>query len=222
MLALAWCEERAALVVPHVMPMLDSFSAHPLPLLRPWELAQIPVAHRFCAPMGSEHFAGTYNAQKFWDMNEARGGHHSGDDLNGIGGMNTDLGDSVYACADGLVAFVGDLGGGWGKVIILAHRLPDGRGLQSMYAHLEEFRLPSTGSLVARGQEIATVGTAGGHYLAHLHFEIREGEGVDIGGGYGNVPLNRLNPEKTISELSGAAPDDLGPSVLAVALKARN
>jgi hypothetical protein len=52
-------------------------------LLSPWETAVTPVASRFDPPLG----ALVYNAQPFWEMNVRRGGHHTGDDLNGIGGI---------------------------------------------------------------------------------------------------------------------------------------
>jgi len=64
----------------------------------PFELASLPVATRFDFPLGSEHGALTYNAQHFTEN------HHLGDDLNGIGGENSDLGDPIYAVADGRVA----------------------------------------------------------------------------------------------------------------------
>ena len=47
---------------------------------------------------------------------------------------------------------------------------------------------------------------------------MRHGACVDIGGGYGMLPLNRLDPGKTLAELAGAAPDDLSPSPLATAI----
>ena len=59
---------------------------HRFLFLSPWQTASIPRALRFDLPMGTEHGALVYNAQLFWDMNEKRGGHHTGDDLNGIGG----------------------------------------------------------------------------------------------------------------------------------------
>jgi hypothetical protein len=190
---------------------------HRFQLPSAWQMAEIPRALRFDLPLGSEHGALTYNAQKYWEMNEARGGHHCGDDLNGIGGMNTDLGDPVFASADGLVMFAGEPSPGWGKIVILAHETAEGRSLQSMYAHLHRIDV-IPGMLVARGGQVGTVGTANGYYPAHLHFEMREGDQVDIGAGYGMVPLNRLDPLATIAALRNAAPEDLSPSPLARAL----
>ena len=178
-----------------------------------FETAQIPTAVRFDAPLGTQHLGLVYNAQKFWDMNVTRGGHHTGDDLNGIGGMNTDLGDPVFAVADGLVLYAGESSPGWGKLIVIAHKTSDGRTLHSMYAHLNKIEV-SVGSLVARGGEIGTVGTANGYYPAHLHFEIRASDGVDIGPGYASNPLNRLDPMGTVNSLRNAAADDLSPSPL--------
>jgi len=63
----------------------------------PWERAAIPRSEQFEATMGSETWAYTYNAQAFNESNRRRGGNHSGDDINGIGGQNSDLADPVFA-----------------------------------------------------------------------------------------------------------------------------
>ena len=192
---------------------------HRFHLLSAWQTAQIPRAARFDPPMGSEHGGLVYNAQKFWEMNERRGGHHAGDDLNGIGGMNTDLGDPVFSTADGLVLYAGEPSPGWGKLVVVAHKVPDGRTLHSMYAHLDRIDV-ARGALVARGGRIGTVGTANGNYPAHLHFEMRAGDGVDIGVGYAMYPLNRLDPLATVAALRNAPDTALSPSPLSRALDA--
>jgi murein DD-endopeptidase MepM/ murein hydrolase activator NlpD len=190
---------------------------HRFHFLSAWQTAQIPLATRFDPPMGSEHGGLVYNAQKFWEMNEKRGGHHTGDDLNGIGGMNSDLGDPVFSIADGLVLYAGEPSPGWGKLVVIAHRTPDGKTLHSMHAHLDRIDV-ARGTLVARGARVGTVGTANGYYPAHLHFEIRASDGVDIGAGYAMYPLNRLDPMATVDALRHAEDDDLAPSPLALAL----
>ena len=181
--------------------------------LSPWQTAQIPRALRFDPPLGSDHGGLVYNAQKFWEMNEKRGGYHVGDDLNGIGGMNTDLGDPVFAVADGLVLYAAQPSPGWGQVLVIAHMTPDGRTLQSMFAHLNAIDVVP-GTLVARGEKLGTVGTANGYYPAHLHFEMRASDGVDIGGGYAMEKRNRLDPQASVDLLRHAAPHDLSPSPL--------
>ncbi len=178
-----------------------------------WESAKIPTATRFDPPLGTERGGLVYNAQKFWEMNEKRGGHHTGDDLNGIGGMNTDLGDPVFSTADGLVLFAGEPSAAWGKTLIIGHRTSDGRILHSMYAHLHSIDV-APGDLVARSGQVGTVGTANGHYPAHLHFEIRASDEVDIGAGYAAAVLDRLPPAETVESLRNAPDDDLSPSPL--------
>jgi len=192
---------------------------HRFHFLSAWQTSRIPTSLRFDPPLGSEHGALTYNAQKFWEMNEKRGGRHTGDDLNGIGGMDTDLGDPVFSVADGLVLYAGEPSPGWGKLVVIAHRLPDGQTLHSMYAHLDRIDVPR-GVLVPRGGKVGTVGTANGHYPAHLHFEMRASDGVDIGAGYAMYPLNRLDPMATVESLRNAPPEDLTPAPLAAALAA--
>ena len=187
--------------------------------LSAWQANQVPTAAHMDTPMGSESGALVYNAQKFWEMNEKRGGHHTGDDLNGIGGMNTDLGDPVFAAGDGLVVYAGEPSEGWGNIVVLAHRDPEGKPIHTMYAHLHEIKT-TLNTLVARGEVIGTVGTGNGYYPAHLHFEIRASDGADIGAGYTAQPLNRLDPAAVVSALHDASEKGIFPTALQLAHQA--
>jgi len=176
------------------------------------EIARLPLAERWDMPMGSELGALTYNAQPFLTT------RHLGDDLNGIGGYNSDLGDPVYAAALGRVVYVGVPSPGWGNVVILAHRVRHRQTgelevIQSMYAHLLESKVKPD-QLVQRGDAIGTVGTADGRYLAHLHFEMRRGPYVNPSTGYADAPLNRVSPERFIMERRAAPLDVLNPAPL--------
>ncbi len=176
-----------------------------LALPSPWDLARVPVVAQLDYPLGSEAGALTYNARPFREVD------HLADDLNGIGGKNSDLGDPVYAAGDGLVIFAGDAGGGWGNVVMLQHRDPSGDFFQTFYGHLDAFSV-KTGEVVARGSTLGTVGTANGQYYAHLHFEIRRGFHLDLGSGYSPFPLNRLNPEETLRAMARPDASRLHPS----------
>jgi hypothetical protein len=172
----------------------------------PLELAALPTATRFDFPLGSENGALAYNAQRFTEN------HHLGDDLNGIGGENSDLGDPIYAVADGRVLLARDGGPGWGNVIIVLHAYLDHeqrRFVQSFYGHVEKI-LVGAGDNIRRGQQIATVGTAEGRYLAHLHFEMREFSTPFIGPGYRDQTRGWLDGTAFIQSHRGAPEDDVG------------
>lgn len=172
----------------------------------PLELASIPIAARFDFPLGSENGAMSYNAQRFTQN------HHLGDDLNGIGGEDSDLGDPVYVIADGRVLLTRDGGPGWGNVIIVLHAYIDNgkrKYVQSYYGHVETM-LVRAGDDVRRGQEIATVGTANGRYFAHLHFEMREFITPFIGPAYRDDTRGWLDPTAFIEAHRGAPLDDVG------------
>ncbi len=143
----------------------------------------------FDFPVGPPDATGYYDAQPFGDN------AHLGNDWNGKGGGNTDLGDPVYAVAEGIVIETVDHGGGWGNVIRIVH--PCGtRGVESLYAHLETVDV-APGARVTRGQRIGTIGTAGGVYPAHLHLELRE-RYLPLGGGYAADTRGYLDPTRYI------------------------
>lgn len=175
------------------------------------EVATLPLAVSFEMPMGGEQGALVYNAQPF------RVTRHLGDDLNGIGGWNSDLGDAVFAAGAGRVIYSGVPGSGWGNMIILAHRVPEPdaaqgwRVYQTIYAHLDEMKVRE-GEVVRRGQVIGSVGTADGRYLAHLHFEVRRSGSVYPGVGYADAPLDRVSPDAFVRTRRGAVEGVLLPA----------
>ncbi|MFT5465028.1 MAG: hypothetical protein ACI8UO_000114 [Verrucomicrobiales bacterium] len=201
--------KRVSLV--HVDSGVDPFDLlrSGMVLVSPLELSKLPAADRIDFPMGSEAGALTYNAQRF-GRND-----HLGEDLNGIGGQNSDLGDKIYAAAAGNVIYRGEPSSDWGNVVILQHRDEDGKLFQTFYAHLDWIAV-GIGDRVHRGQKLGTVGNADGRYLAHLHFEWRKGASLDIGRGYSPFSRNRADAEKALMELRGAPVDRLNRAVEAV------
>ena len=172
-------------------------------------LASLPIAARFDFPIGSENGALAYNAQPFTEN------RHLGGDLNGIGGENSDLGDPVYAVADGQVLFAEKAGPGWGNVIMVLHAYEENgerKYVQSSYAHCETI-LVQPKQKVRRGEQIATIGNADGKYWAHLHFEMREFTTPFIGPGYRQDTRGWINPSAFIASHRGAPDDDVGRPV---------
>ena len=101
---------------------------------------------------------------------------HLGEDWNGVHGGDTDLGDPVYAAANGFVMFARNYHVGWGNVVILRHAYYEGSTLKyvdSLYGHLLDFSVHE-GEQVRRGQQIGRIGNNFGMYEAHLHFEMRK------------------------------------------------
>ena len=128
------------------------------------------IADGFDFPVGKPEAEGYYKARGF------RAGGHVGEDWDGVRGGDTDLGDPIYSVGDGIVVFARDVHLGWGNVIIVRHAYRENgnvRYVDALYGHLNSM-LVGRGQRVARGQRIATMGTAHGQYDAHLHFEIRK------------------------------------------------
>lgn len=153
------------------------------------------IAIKFRSPVGNPPGKGYYDAQPFMRNT------HLGEDWNGNGRGNTDLGDTVYACANGYVKFAEDIRGGWGNVVRILHMLPakdKWREVESLYAHFDQiFVKPDT--YVKMGSPIGTIGTAHDIYPAHLHFEMRHDVNMEIGGGYNTDTTGFLNPKEFIA-----------------------
>src|SRR5258706_15147037 len=71
----------------------------------------LPVCDGFDYPVGAPDAVGYHDAQPFGEND------HLGNDWNGNGGGDTDLGDPVYAVAAGIVVEARDIGGDWGNVV---------------------------------------------------------------------------------------------------------
>ena len=145
----------------------------------------------FDFPVGKPDAKKYYNAQKF-GVNK-----HLGDDWNGIGGGNTDLGDPIYSIANGYVSYAKNIYGGWGNVIRIIHFTDKNNQVESLYAHCDEM-LVKKGDYVEKGKKIGTIGNNDGEYLAHLHFELRSEVEMSIGVGYSSNTKGYLNPSKFI------------------------
>ncbi|WP_166442715.1 M23 family metallopeptidase [Phragmitibacter flavus] len=129
------------------------------------------LADGFDFPVGKPDAAGYYKARGFWPNG------HLGEDWNGTGGGDSDLGDPIYNIGHGVVVLSEDVKVGWGNVIIIRHayREPNGKIeiIDALHGHLLE-RKVKVGDIVERGQLIGTMGGNNGMYPVHLHFEIRK------------------------------------------------
>jgi murein DD-endopeptidase MepM/ murein hydrolase activator NlpD len=129
------------------------------------------LADGFDFPVGKPNGDGYYKARGYWPNG------HLGEDWNGRGGGDSDLGAPIYACARGVVIISENVGVGWGNCIIVRHAYRDATGkvsmVDSLYGHLLQ-RHSKVGAVVEKGQLIGTMGSNNGMYPAHLHFEIRK------------------------------------------------
>ncbi len=106
-------------------------------------------------------------------------GYHEADDLNLNGGGNIDLGQPLFAVADGVISSVHTHTGSptFGKHLHLNFKI-DGKDYWAHYAHCNEIFV-TEGQSVKEGDKIATVGNSGTTF-AHCHFAIKnQPTGID-------------------------------------------
>jgi murein DD-endopeptidase MepM/ murein hydrolase activator NlpD len=158
-----------------LLPILSagSFPAVSAPEASPAAFASVPLADGFDFPVGKPDAVGYHKARGFTPNG------HLGEDWDGDGGGNTDLGDPIYNIGNGVVVLARDMRVRWGNVVIVRHSFREPAAgntivtFDSLYGHLDTV-LVTEGQTVARGQQIATMGTAHGLYDAHLHFELHK------------------------------------------------
>jgi hypothetical protein len=140
-----------------------------------YDTRDVPLADGFDLPVGK-------NGKSYYKARGVRPNGHLGEDWNGVGGGDTDMGDPIYAAADGIVTFAQDYRLGWGNVVIIrSGYMEDGdvRYVDSLYGHLLDFSVKE-GQIIKRGQLIARMGNNRGMYAAHLHFEMRKNINVGM------------------------------------------
>lgn len=118
-------------------------------------LAAIPTSMPAAVMLMSSGFG--YRADPF----TGGGAMHAGLDFKGP------IGTPILAAAEGKVTFAGQQGG-YGNCIEITHA----NGLVTRYAHLSGFNV-AYGQKVARGVQIARMGSTGRSTGSHLHFEVR-------------------------------------------------
>jgi murein DD-endopeptidase MepM/ murein hydrolase activator NlpD len=119
-------------------------------------------------------YSGWYVATDFAEQYDL--GIHPGEDWNGVGGDNTDLGQDVFAVANGRVVEAKNFGKLWGNMVVIEHIFYENnerKMIRSVYAHLNEIAVRA-GEEVRRRQRIGAIGRdPDGLYSAHLHLELR-------------------------------------------------
>jgi len=165
---------------------------------------QFVLADGFDYPVGKPDAFGYYKYRGF------RSNFHLGEDWNGMGGSNSDLGAPVYNVAHGVVVYSDDFASNWGNVIVIRHAYRHTDGVvyfvDSLYGHLQK-RMVEKLDKVTRGQQVGTIGTNRGMYVAHLHFEMRKNINVglihsrysrDLSNYY--VPSNFIDNHRTLRQ----------------------
>lgn len=153
--------------------------------------AFVPLADGFDFPVGKPNADGYYRSRGL----RLKTPRHLGEDWNGNGGGNSDLGDPVYTIGHGLVTYASDARGRWGNVVIVRHAFRDPRSgkvlcCQTLYGHLDRIDV-QLGQLVKRGDQVGTIGTNRGQYPAHLHIELHAN--ILANCGQQGIPKNSRN-----------------------------
>lgn len=120
------------------------------------------VGGTFMLPVPGYSYISSYYGWRFNGTDFHTGVDFTGANVNG---------KSVVASNAGTVTFTKTTyvpGVGYGKYLIIDH----GGGYSTLYAHLSSINV-SVGETVAKGENIANVGSTGWSTGAHLHFEVR-------------------------------------------------
>ena len=105
-------------------------------------------------------------------------GIHPGEDWNDLRYGDFDKGSPIHAIADGIVLYSNNEKTGFGNIIVIGHKLSNGKIIASVYAHMlylspcVQFGGGNIVKEINKGDIIGLIGKSGGDWPAHLHFEI--------------------------------------------------
>lgn len=182
---------RVAKIFLNAILLWATFAVIAIPERISAQTVKMNLADGFDFPVGKPNADGYYKARGL----RLKSPQHFGEDWNGRSGGNSDLGDPVYAIADGIVTFAHNVHVGWGNVILTRHAYRDPASgevkfCDTLNGHLTEI-LVKEGQHIKRGDKIGTIGTNFGMYPAHLHFEIRLN--IHIGMQRTSAPADNVN-----------------------------
>jgi len=141
-------------------------------------LATYLDADSFIFPVGgSSDHSGWERITKYGDTT-GLGPGHVGEDYDLESGDSA--GEPVYATANGIVRWATDTEptGGYGGVVVIEHRLPNGEYYTSVTGHLAHPTMVKLGIPISKGDLIGYVAddaNDGGPWAPHVHFAIRNG-----------------------------------------------
>jgi len=122
-----------------------------------------------------------FNANKNYDGTAYfNDDYHPGEDWNGQGGGDTDLGQPIYAAAGGKVVGKG-FDNNFGNMLLIVHKLPSGELVVSIYAHMQNPSPLNLGDTVTNATLIGYIGGTP-NYAPHLHWEIRRENMLSVNG----------------------------------------
>jgi murein DD-endopeptidase MepM/ murein hydrolase activator NlpD len=148
-----------------------------------------PIAPPSLPPTLPEHYSGDMQWPLEAGIVSSEYGQRWGRMHKGID-IAADVGEPVYAVADGDVIYASDGMRGYGNVVILRHD----RQRVSLYAHNSTLKV-KVGDHVAKGSLVALLGSTGHSTGPHVHFEIRDGDNpID--------PRSALPPSKLAGTIS--------------------
>ncbi len=171
----------------HVQTVYDSIQKRSSPLTAEM-LMDTTLADGFDFPIGDKNAQGSYVDKKtgkkysgWYIATQAAEtyflGIHTGEDWNGNGGGDSDLGQPVYSPAKGKVIFSDECPSPWGNCMLIEHRYVENGVIKTVFtqfSHLKELKVKK-GEYVDRRQEVGSIGKGNmKEYPAHLHFEIRK------------------------------------------------
>lgn len=168
-------------------------------LFRPRRGAEPETAWTFQLPH-PEFVAGSYEGRTFLQPS-----NHLGED------SAHRHHDPIQAIANGVVRYSGTASG-YGRVVVIEHRLPDGIHLCSIYGHLcghSGYPLIPKGSAVAPGEVVGYIGDVyeNGDGREHLHLGLRKGAYDGVFCGYVRrpecTPRDYEEPTPFIAKRSG-------------------